>query len=125
MFFSGNADDLALKEAMQRDSKLTEWFKLNNADPLARHLLYVQMLYDYIWRDKCWHRRKNEGYAQRVVPRLHTTNPRDRELLSLRLLLLHVPGATLFEYLITLNGVLHPSFFSLAKALRLLEEEGK
>ena len=123
MYFQGNADDQALKTAMQRDSKLTGWFKVNIADPLARHLLYVQMPYEYIWRDKSWHRRKNEGYAERVIPRLHTTNPRDRELFSLRLLLLHVPGATSFEYLRTVNGELHPSISSAAKALRLLEND--
>ena len=123
VFFSNNADDQALKQAMQRDSKLTGWFKLNIIDPLARHLLYVQILYVYIWRDKCWHRRKNESCVQRVIPRLHTTNPRDRELFSLRLLLSHVPGATSFEYLKTVYEVLHPSFSSAAKALRLLEDE--
>ena len=99
--FHGNADDQALKQAMNRDSKLTGWFKLNLADPSTRHLLYVQIPYEFVWRDRSWHRRE----MQCVIPRLHTTNPRDRELFSLRLLLLHVPGATSFEYLRTVNGV--------------------
>ena len=58
-----------------------------------------------------------------MIPRIHTTNPRDRELFTLRLLLLHVPGVTSFEYLRTVNGVLHLIFSSAAKALHLLEDE--
>ena len=41
VYFHGNADDQALKQAMNRDSKLTGSFKLNIADPSARHLFYV------------------------------------------------------------------------------------
>ena len=76
VYFHGNADDQALKQAMNRDSKLTGWFKLNIADPSARHLLYVQIPYEFVKRDRSWHRRER----QRVIPCLHTTNPRDREL---------------------------------------------
>ena len=119
VYFNVNADDQELKQAMNRDSKLTGWFKLNIADPSARHLLYVEISYEFVWRDRIWHRRER----QRVIPRLHTTNPRDRELFSLRLLLLHVPGTTSFEYLRTVNALMHPNFFSAAKALHLLDDE--
>ena len=118
VYFHGNADDQALKQAMNRDSKLTGCFKLNIADPSARHLLYDQILYEFVWRDRSWHRRER----QYVISRFHTTNPRDRKLLSLRLLLLHVPGATSFEYLRTVNEVLHPSFSTAEKGLQLLED---
>ena len=119
VYFHANADDQALKQGMNRDSKFTRWFKLNIAHPSARHLLYVQIPYEFVWRDRSWHRRER----QRVISRLHTTNPRDRELFFLRLLLLHVSGATSFKYLRTVNGVLHPSFSLAAKALHLLEDD--
>ena len=118
VYLHGNGDDQAYKQAINRDSKLTRWFKLNIANSTARQF-QVQIPYDFIWRDRSWHRREK----QRVISRLHTTNPRDRELFSLRLLLLHVPNATSFEYLRTVIGVLHPSFVSAAKALHLLEND--
>ena len=48
VYFHGNADDQALKQAMNRDSKLTGWCKLNIADPSARLLLYVQIPYEFV-----------------------------------------------------------------------------
>ena len=38
VYFHCNADDQALKKAINRDSKLTKWFKLNIAGPSARHI---------------------------------------------------------------------------------------
>ena len=116
-----NAEEESLKAALNRDSMITAWFKLNLSDPEARQLKYAQLPYKYVWKNHCWHRRERGG--ERIIPRLHTTNPRDRELFSLRLLLLHVSGATSFEYLRTVDNILFPSFSEAASALRLLEDD--
>ena len=120
VYFQNNSDQQSLNQALKRESMLTAWFKLNLSDPEANHLNYLEVPYQYVWRDRSWHRRLRR---EKLIPRLYNTNPRNRELFSLRLLLLHVPGATSFEFLRTVNNHLYPNFSSAASALRLLEDD--
>ena len=43
----------------------------------------------------------------------------------LKLILLNVAGATSFEHLRTVNGVVHPTFLETAKALHLIEDDNE
>ena len=52
-----------------------------------------------------------------------SSSPREGERYFLRVLLLHVPGATSFEYLKTFNGELLPSFRDACMARRLLQDD--
>ena len=45
-----------------------------------------------------------------TISRIVAASPRDVDLFHLRLLLLNVPGATGYEDLCTVNGVVHPTF---------------
>ena len=44
-----------------------------------------------------------------VLRRMYLVNPKDQQRYFIRLLLLHVKGATSFENLRTVNCVIHPS----------------
>ena len=52
LFFSEDASREQVQRAMDRDTTLTAWFKLNNADPLARQFLYGNIPAQYTWNKK-------------------------------------------------------------------------
>ena len=54
---------------------------------------------------------------------MYLVNPNQRERYYLRLILLHIKGATSFEYLRTFNGIIYPTYFEAAKALNLIQTE--
>ena len=54
---------------------------------------------------------------------MYLVNPKDRQRYFIRLLLLHVKGATLFENLRTVNCVIHPKFYEAAVAKHLVNED--
>lgn len=101
------------------DTTLTAWFKLNKNDSEARNLLYTEIARQYVFdKVKCWSKRKTT--YKPVISRMYLVNPREREKFHLRLLLLHVKGATCFEDLRTVDNVVLPTFFDAAKARQLV-----
>ena len=58
-----------------------------------------------------------------ILSRMYLVNPKDRQRYFIRLLLLHVKGATSFENLRTVNCVIHPTFYEAAVAKRLVNED--
>ena len=66
------------------------------------HLLYSRD------REKKWAPRQRGG--DRIISRMYAVSARDAEKFHLRLLLLHVPGATSFTDLRTVEGELCPTF---------------
>ena len=58
---------------------------------------------------------------------MYLVNPKDRHRYFIRLLLLHVKGATSFENLRTVDCVIHPTFYEAAvrAGLRILPPYGK
>ena len=58
-----------------------------------------------------------------VIGRMYTAAPNQGERFYLRLLLLHVPKATSFQDLRTVNGEVFDSFKAAALALELLEDD--
>lgn len=119
----------AFRNAARRDTMLTGWFRINaeneartpaqgGPDPLIRNTLYCDFGYHFVWRDNRWRVRQQ---AFNVITRMHSISPRRTELYHLRLLLLNVAGATSFQHLRTVNGVVHTSFRNAARALHLVE----
>ena len=121
VYFKGALSDADLQKAMHRDSMLTGWFKLCARDPRARQYRYTELSRFYKWRENKWLPRKRGG--KRVISRLYMVDPRNRELFALRLLVLHVRGATSYEYLRTVDHHVYPTFAEAASALRLLEDD--
>ena len=61
-------------------------------------------------------------YKDTTIGRLYTFHhPNQHECFFLRLLLVNVPGPTSFEYLKTVNGIIHGTYRSACQALNLLE----
>ena len=107
--FEEGREEEALARA-EGDTKLTGWFKLNQEDIRFRNVLYADIISTHSWdknRKRWKRRRRNRPWT---ISRLVSVSPRDHERFHLRLLLLHVPGATGYDDLKTVNGVGHNTF---------------
>lgn len=54
---------------------------------------------------------------------MYLVNPKDRQRYFIRLLLLHVKGATSFQNLRTVNGIVYSTFYEAAVAKQLVNED--
>lgn len=114
-----------------RKTTLTAFFELCQSDDFAKTLLYCQVAAYYTWKNNQFHRRKQgqdvDGHPGikkgTAIGRVYTIHPTQSECFHLRLLLHHVFGPTSFDYLKTVDGVLHPTFKSACQALGLLEDD--
>ena len=96
-----------------RDTTLTGYFKAN-ANPTekyreARHTLYQDFPSKFVWQagDRKWTKRKTKDTA---LGRMYYAHPNSGERFYLRTLLCAVKGATSFEDLRSVNGVVLPTF---------------
>lgn len=98
---------------------LTEFFEMNKICEEAKKLKYVQMPTMFVWdsANKMYYRRKQRGNIGRVV----NIHPTAGDLYYLRILLNDVKGATSFDYLKTVGGVIHESFKAACYARGLLD----
>lgn len=99
-------------------------YNLHNAD--GRTLTYANFPEEYTWSSGAdntgsWHRRSGAG----SIGRVYFVSPRHGDKYYLRLLLHHVKGATSWEDLRTVNGVLHPSFQEACVARGLLQDDAE
>ena len=134
-------------------TKLTEWFAANEKYTNARHIRYDDFPRYFTWNkaQRKWtpratYRLRTPGAAaaaassstsappsehqydftrpgSNVVSRLYTISPREGERYFLRMLLLHVPGATSYQSLRTVDGEQHASFRAACHALGLLADD--
>ena len=107
MFQEGHEEE-ALLRTQTEPTKLQSWFKLNENDMNARQYLYTEIPHHYVFSKGNWQVRKRGG--EKVVARMYTVGVKDEERFYLRILLLHVRGATSFESLRTVDGVVQDSF---------------
>jgi len=120
-------DPMRLSEALQRsesrDTTLTAWFKLNQADVSARKYFYYEIPEHYVFqeKDRKWTPRKR-GH-NKVIGRVLPVAIKERERYFLRMLLLHSKGACSFNDLLTVNGALYESFYEVAKLRGLVLNE--
>ncbi|KAJ8955785.1 hypothetical protein NQ317_014160 [Molorchus minor] len=98
-------DEGRLGERLDARSKLKAWFALNGDDADARRFKYAEIPEHFV----C-------SVALEVSARAE-----DLDLFYLRMLLKHVRGATSFEHLRTVNGVLCETFKEACERLHLLE----
>ena len=84
------------EEAVERGTKsqLIAFFQLNLSCPEARRHLYSEIPNHYVYDKKraLWKQRKQGG--EKMIGRMYSASPRDREKYCLRTLLLHVTGPT-------------------------------
>ena len=110
--------------ANSTNTKLTRYFDIcndNQENPEIMNLKYTDFPKFFIWESGKWIKRKQHG--DKIISRLYTCSPRDRERFCLRILLTQIPGAISFESLRTINGHLFEKFEDAVRALGLLDEE--
>ncbi|XP_076058585.1 uncharacterized protein LOC143035603 [Oratosquilla oratoria] len=114
----------AAARAEGRDTQLTAWFKLNQSDVDARAHLYTDIPEYYVFNNQSntWTRRQRH---RQIVTRMYSASPRNAEKFHLRMLLLHVPGATSFDDLETVGGEQLPTFKDACIRLQLLEDDNE
>ena len=113
-----------IEEVLERGerTKLTEYFEVNVRDQEARQYLYTDIPLHCTWQaNKMWKKRVQN--RSNIVARMYSVSPRDRERFYLRMLLLHVIGATSFEALRTFEGVIHDRYESACRARGLLIDD--
>jgi PIF1-like helicase/Helitron helicase-like domain at N-terminus len=112
-----------VEEQAEKDTNLTAYFKANANHPEARDLLYQDMPSKFVWipKQRKWKPRQ-QGFA---LGRMYYAHPNSGERFYLRTLLTSVKGATSFEDLRHVNGVLHPTFHAACLAYGLLEDDNE
>ncbi|XP_077128631.1 uncharacterized protein LOC143784336 isoform X1 [Ranitomeya variabilis] len=110
-----------IKQKLHQNSTLMAYFKLNQNDHHAHIYLYREIPENYVWKEGSWEVRKRAGGS--VIGRMYTVSVKDQERYYLRLLLLHVKGATSFDSIKTVHGVTHETFKDAALALGLLFDD--
>ncbi|XP_019100224.1 PREDICTED: uncharacterized protein LOC104783899 [Camelina sativa] len=97
----------------------TEYFEMNKICEVARKLKYVQMPLEFLWDsdNKMYRRRKQRGNVGMVV----NIHPTAGDLYYLRIMLNDVKGATSFDDLKTVGGVLHETFKAACYARGLID----
>lgn len=121
----GETANLAAIVAAPPKSTLMGWMEFNTLFPTAApDVLYVDFARTHSWnkQSKVWKQRK-ASTGTRPVGRMYFVSPSSGEKFYLRLLLNHVPGATSFEFLRTIDGVVHPTYKDAAKSLGLLQND--
>lgn len=120
--FDPDEIDEAIQKAEHRDSTLMAWFKLNQTKHEARNFKYHEIPEHYVFNAKCQWVIRQRG-QETTIGRMYPVNMRDTERYFLRLLLLHVTGATSFDALRTFNGQIFPTFYEAALARGLTMNE--
>ncbi|KII68453.1 ATP-dependent DNA helicase pif1 [Thelohanellus kitauei] len=121
VIFEEGHEEEALLAAQTGKTKLESWFLLNANNIAARVHFYTDIPYHYVYVKGQWQERQRGG--EKTIGRMYTVCMKDEERFYLRLLLLHVPGATSFEYLRTVKGNLCESFKAAAIERGLLESD--
>ena len=124
MVFDPTADEAALLEQLTTTtSTLMGWFAINADDTHARSFLYHDIPEHYTWKDSRWCRRIYNGV--RPVGRVYGVSHQNSELFAMRRLLSVVKGATCFEDVATVGGIVHSTFRAacLARGMMADDEE--
>jgi len=120
VYFKNDAPEDALIQAELRSTQLVAWMKLNSNPSTRSPYIYPETPVHYVWSKNAWHKRK---IYTKTIGRMYNVSPSDPERYHLRLLLLHVVGATSFEDLRTYENVTYPTFKAAATARGLILDD--
>ncbi|XP_058796825.1 uncharacterized protein LOC131667435 [Phymastichus coffea] len=112
----------------QASSKLLDFFKLNIENENARKYFYSDIASFFTYKKEKINGIMTSKWATRkkqfnCIGRMFSVSPTQIELFHLRLLLLHVKGATSFDSLKTVNGIVQPTFTAACLELGLIEDD--
>ena len=101
------------------------WFKLNRENQHTRQFLYQEIPCHFVFdpKKKIWKIRQRG--AGKIISRMYSARQNEGERFFLRLLLLHTPGATSFEDLRTVDGVLLETFCEACASRGLLQDDAE
>ncbi|XP_048493453.1 uncharacterized protein LOC125494001 [Beta vulgaris subsp. vulgaris] len=122
VFFTDDAD---VEEVLERPhiekTKFLSWMECNKEHAEARELSYVEFPTKFVWqaRTREWTSRR-KGFA---IGRIYHVTPGAGEKFYLRTLLNFVKGATCYEYIRVVDGLLHPTFKEACYARGLLDDD--
>ncbi|XP_074352042.1 uncharacterized protein LOC141691202 [Apium graveolens] len=115
-----NLQDVA-DRAKMRFSKLEGWFEANKNIPEARQFTYNQFPQYFTWKgDVCRWKIRERGT---VFGRLSDVHASSGETFFLRMILMHIKGATSFRDLRTVNGIVYNTYKEVCDALGLLNDD--
>ena len=122
--FPADTDDLRAVAEAAADAltTLTAWFALNARNPeLARDVVYPDMPKKFVYVDakREWRPRVRASLFT-PIGRMYFVAPTSGEKYYLRLMLSHVPGATCYKDLRTVDDVVYPTFREAAVVRGLL-----
>ena len=125
VYFQEGYQQEALERSAHGDTQLTGWFRLNQEDENAHQYLYTEIPTYYLFNktNKKWVQRKRNG--DKIISRMYSVSPKEHERFYLRILLLHVPGATSYEDLKTMNGYTATTFHEACKLMHLLDDDAE
>ena len=119
VIFQKNEDVHTILEKSSH-TKLTRYFEIS-ADNPNLNLRYIDFPKFFIWKGGNWQQRKrNHG---KVISRMYMCSPRDKERFYLRTLLTQVSGATSYESVRTIDGIIYDTYEKAVRQLGLLDEE--
>ncbi|XP_029148390.1 uncharacterized protein [Arachis hypogaea] len=115
-----NLDDV-VKKASVKESMFLGWFQANKDYIEARSLTYAELPTKFVWKanERMWLPRKSHA----VIGRIFYVPPGSGESYYLRLLLNYVKGATSYEEIRTLDGVMYATFKEACYARGLLDDD--
>ena len=121
VYFKQGKHEEALQRASRQETMLTAWFALNrkSSQPYTYNEIPHYFVFNYQLRQ--WKPRKRGG--DNIIGRTYYVSPKQTERFCLRLLLLHVHGATSFEDLRTYDGCLMETFKEACVARHLLADD--
>jgi len=117
-----------ITSALNQVTMLIDYFSLNSCDEEAKQYLYVEIPRYYTFKKEKINKRNISRWVKRkshynCIGRMYSVSPTQTELFHLRLLLLTVKGATSFNDLKSVNGVICQSFSMACLALGLIEDD--
>ncbi|OMO52744.1 DNA helicase PIF1, ATP-dependent [Corchorus olitorius] len=118
-------DNQSLEMVINREgiekTMFTQWMVANQKYESARAYLYADFPMGFVWQSDTreWTPRQKGTTIGRIIQVHHAAG----QLFYLRLLLNVVRGATSYEYLRTVNGILYPTFQAACEVLGLLGDD--
>jgi len=123
VYFEGHADPDHIRDLIEGSmTTLMGFFSYNAQNEDGRQFLYYEFPEHFVWVRKIGWKKRQRGTA---VGRMYSASPFQGERYYLRLLLTVVRGATGFENLRTVDGMVYPTFKGACIALGLLEDDGE
>ncbi|XP_044005460.1 uncharacterized protein LOC122850368 [Aphidius gifuensis] len=130
VIFSDEGTEDSIRTALEKTTMLIEYFALNRRDPVARQYTYAEIPSHFVFKKSSSSSNKSLSWETRqkqfsVVGRMYSISPHQVELFHLRLLLLSFKGATSFENLRTVDGMIFDTYHGACLARGLIEDDSE